>query len=47
MIDEIAMVIVGGEFNRDIVLHRRNSDLQRVSETRRPYDALPFIYLYH
>lgn len=34
--DDVAIVIVGDEFNsRDIVLRRRNMQLQRVSETHR------------
>lgn len=42
-IDEVAIVIVGDEFQpRDIVLHRRNDQLQRVSETHRCYDALQY-----
>ncbi|GFU87081.1 helitron_like_N domain-containing protein [Trichonephila clavipes] len=33
-IDEVAIVIVGEEFeSRDIILHRRSGDIQRVSET--------------
>ncbi|GFT68522.1 putative DNA helicase [Trichonephila clavipes] len=39
----VAIVIVGEEFNsRDIILHRRNGDVQRVSETHRSYDALQY-----
>jgi len=35
-IDEVAIVIVGEQFpSRDIVLHRRNEQLQRVSELHR------------
>lgn len=42
-IDDVAIVIVGEEFkSRDIVLHRRNQQLQRVSETHRCYDALQY-----
>lgn len=42
-IDEVAIVIVGDEFNsRDIVLHRRNDQVNRVSETHRSYDALQY-----
>ncbi|XP_063931152.1 uncharacterized protein LOC135143203 [Zophobas morio] len=42
-IDEVAVVIVGENLqSRDIVLHRRNSDLKRVSETHRSYDALQY-----
>ena len=40
-INEVAILIVGTEFNsRDIVLHRRDGNIQRVSETHRSYDAL-------
>jgi len=46
-IDDVAIVIVGDEFNsRDIVLHRRNNQLQRVSETHRCYDALQYPLLF-
>nr|XP_041631043.1 uncharacterized protein LOC121502160 [Drosophila kikkawai] len=42
-IDEVAVVIVGENLqSRDIVLHRRNSALKRVSETHRSYDALQY-----
>ncbi|GBP87758.1 hypothetical protein EVAR_28640_1 [Eumeta japonica] len=42
-IDEVAVVIVGENLqSRDIVLHRRNSDLKRVSETHRSYDGLQY-----
>ncbi|XP_049308530.1 uncharacterized protein LOC125777487 [Bactrocera dorsalis] len=42
-IDEVAIVIVGEQFeSRDIVLHRRNEQLQRVSELHRSYDALQY-----
>lgn len=45
--DEVAVVIVGDEFNsRDIVLHRRNMQLQRVSETHCCYDALQYPILF-
>lgn len=41
--DEVAVLIVGQEFDkRDIVLHSRNSTLQRISETHRAYDALQY-----
>ncbi|XP_028966381.1 uncharacterized protein LOC114828011 [Galendromus occidentalis] len=41
--NEVAIVIVGEEFNSiDIILHRRNGDLQRVAETHRSYDALQY-----
>ncbi|GFV39380.1 helitron_like_N domain-containing protein [Trichonephila clavipes] len=40
-IDEVAIVIVGEEFeSHDIILHRRSGDIQRVSETHRSYDGL-------
>lgn len=46
-INEIAIVIVGDQFeSRDIVLHRRNDRLQRVSETHRSYDALQYPILF-
>ncbi|GFW73040.1 helitron_like_N domain-containing protein [Trichonephila clavipes] len=46
-IDEVAIVRVGEEFNsRDIILHRRNGDVQRVSETHRSYDALQYPILF-
>ncbi|GFV02612.1 helitron_like_N domain-containing protein [Trichonephila clavipes] len=46
-IDEVAIVIVGEEFNsRDIMLHCRNGDVQRVSETHRLYDALQYPILF-
>ena len=38
-------IVVVGE-NRDIVLHRRNNQLQRVSETHRSYDALHYPKLF-
>ncbi|GFY19501.1 helitron_like_N domain-containing protein [Trichonephila clavipes] len=42
-IDEVAIVIVGEEFeSRDIILHRRSGDIQRVSETHRSYDGLQY-----
>lgn len=42
-IDEVAVVIVGENLeSRDIVLHRRNDQLQRVNETHRSYDALQY-----
>ncbi|XP_041448583.1 uncharacterized protein LOC111068967 isoform X2 [Drosophila obscura] len=42
-VDEVAIFIVGEQFNnRDIVLHRRNEQLERVSETHRCYDALQY-----
>lgn len=46
-IDDVAIVIVGEEFqSRDIVLHRRNNVLKRVSETHRSYDALQYPILF-
>ncbi|XP_028967653.1 uncharacterized protein LOC114828293 [Galendromus occidentalis] len=45
--DEVAIVIVGEEFNsRDIVLRRRDGCLKRVSETHRSYDALQYPLLF-
>jgi hypothetical protein len=42
-IDEVAIVIVGENLeHRDIVLHRRNNQVQRVVETHRSYDALQY-----
>ncbi|GFV41445.1 ATP-dependent DNA helicase [Trichonephila clavipes] len=46
-IDEVAIVIVGEEFeSRDIILHRRSGDIQRVSETHRSYDGLQYPILF-
>lgn len=46
-IDEVAIVIVGNQFeSRDIVLHRRTEQLQRVSELHRSYDALQYPILH-
>lgn len=46
-IDEVAIVIVGEELqSRDIVLQRRNAQLQRASETHRSYDALQYPILF-
>lgn len=46
-IDDVAIVIVGEEFqSRVIVLHRRNDHLQRASETHRCYDALQYPILF-
>ncbi|XP_052740613.1 uncharacterized protein LOC128198563 [Bicyclus anynana] len=46
-IDEVAIVILGDQFqSRDIVLHRRNEQLQRVSELHRSYDALQYPILH-
>lgn len=46
-IDEVATVILGDQFQfHDIVLHRRNEQLQRVSELHRSYDALQYPILH-
>ncbi|GFS96145.1 ATP-dependent DNA helicase [Trichonephila clavipes] len=46
-IDEVVIVIVGEEFkSRDIILHRRSGDIQRVSETHRSYDRLQYPILF-
>ncbi|GBP70295.1 hypothetical protein EVAR_52314_1 [Eumeta japonica] len=46
-IDEVAIVILDDQFqSRDIVLHRRNDQLQRVSELHRSYDALQYPILH-
>ncbi|GFW34180.1 helitron_like_N domain-containing protein [Trichonephila clavipes] len=46
-IDEVAIVIVGEEFeSRDIILHRRSGDIQRVSETHRSYDGVQYPILF-
>lgn len=46
-INEVAIVIVGDQFEaRDIILHRRNDHLKRVSETHRCYDALQYPILF-
>ena len=46
-INEVTIVIVGENLeNRDIVLHRRNDQLQRVSETHRSYNALQYPILF-
>ncbi|CAH2107469.1 unnamed protein product [Euphydryas editha] len=46
-IDVVAVIIVGENLeNRDIVLHRRNDQLQRVSKTHRSYDALQYHILF-
>lgn len=47
-VDEVAVIMVGAECEkRDIVLHRRDSVLERVSETHKSYDALqcPLIFV--
>ncbi|CAG5025120.1 unnamed protein product [Parnassius apollo] len=42
-IGEVAVVIVGENLeSRDIVLHCRNNDLKRISETHKIYDALKY-----
>lgn len=42
-IDEVAIVVVGENLeSRDIVLHRRNNQLQRIKETHRSYDAMQY-----
>ncbi|XP_076251520.1 uncharacterized protein LOC143190840 [Rhynchophorus ferrugineus] len=42
-IDEVAIVVVGENLeSRDIVLHRRNDQLQPIKETHRSYDALQY-----
>jgi PIF1-like helicase/Helitron helicase-like domain at N-terminus len=46
-IEEVAIVIVGEEFHsRDVILYRRNGNLERVSETHRSYDALQYPILF-
>lgn len=46
-IDEVAIVVVGENLeNRDIVLHRRSNQLQRVSKTHRSYDAIQYPILF-
>ncbi|XP_053954721.1 uncharacterized protein LOC128860939 [Anastrepha ludens] len=46
-IDEVAIVVVGEQFrSRDIVLYRRNEQLQRISELHRCYDALQYPILF-
>jgi len=46
-INEVAVVMVGTEFDRrDIIIQRRNTNLQRVSETHRSYDALQYPILF-
>lgn len=45
--NEVAVVMVGTEFDRrDIIIQRRNTNLQRVSETHRSYDALQYPILF-
>ncbi|XP_049316944.1 uncharacterized protein LOC125779714 [Bactrocera dorsalis] len=46
-IDEVAIVIRGDQFqSHDIILHRRNDQLQPVSELYRSYDALQYPILH-
>jgi len=46
-IHEVAIVIVDEEFNsRDIILCRRNDDVQRVLETHCSYDGLHYPILF-
>ncbi len=46
-INEVAIVIAGDECSkRDIVLHKRDHQLQRVAETHRSYDALQYPLLF-
>ena len=41
--NEVAVIIVGNEFDRrDIILEKKNNQLQRVAETHRSYDALQY-----
>lgn len=47
VIGDIAVVMVGTEFERrDIIIHCRNANVQRVSETHRSYDALQYPVLF-
>lgn len=42
-INEAAVIITNdGHYSRDIVLHKRCSNIQRISETHRSYDALQY-----
>ncbi|GBP71925.1 hypothetical protein EVAR_38258_1 [Eumeta japonica] len=46
-IEEVAIVLVGEEFeSRDIILHRKSGDVQRVSESHRSYDGLQYPILF-
>lgn len=46
-VGEVAIVIVGQQFEaHDIILHRRNEELKRVSELHRSYDALQYPILF-
>ncbi|CAF1511742.1 unnamed protein product [Didymodactylos carnosus] len=43
VLNEVAIVIDGNEFERrDIMLHKRNNQLQSISETHKSYDALQY-----
>ena len=47
IINEVAIVVVGDKFeSRDIILHQRNDQLPRISETHRSYDALQYPILF-
>lgn len=40
---DIAVIMVGNECeNRDIIIRRRSSEIERISETNRKYDALQY-----
>jgi hypothetical protein len=42
-IDEVAIIVVGDNFQKiDIIIHKRNNNLQRVADTHRSYDALQY-----
>ena len=42
-VNEVAIVIIRQEFNRrDIIIHCRNDQLQRISETHHSFDALQY-----
>jgi hypothetical protein len=41
--DEVTVIIFGNEFDRqDILLEKKNNQLQRVAETHTSYDALQY-----
>lgn len=44
VVDEVAIMMVGSEQcdHRDIVLYRRDENLQRIAETHKSYDALQY-----
>src|SRR5258705_4613880 len=45
-VNEMAIVIVGNDFNRrDVILHKRNTHLQRLSETHRSYRVIIKFYV--